>query len=507
MKARSTTDRARGSTRPGLPAWLVAAGVLAGVGLRWYVMASPLGGLDGDEGTSALVSSRVRDGEFLAFIPGLRAGGTALAYPRALVLALTGNHAVPAKLCEVAVFAAACVTVWRVGRRLWSELHGQVAGLIMWVYPAATVWDSTKVRLYYTTAILFVALALLVAARLHDAGQALLWRDVSAFGLIGGLSWWNHPMTLYAFVPIALWVLVTRPGIVRRAHLLAAGAVVGALPWLFYNARHDWLSLKQPVPPIQSSYPDRVEGFFRVLLPRLIGLRHFYAGPWFLRPWSYIAFVALGAAAAYAVLRWRGSKSVLAAVAALFPFLFAVPRNSAFVAEPRYGMPLVPVLALMAAALAVCVARGRACGVAALLIAATAATAFSLDRVIDTTAGSTVLEPVDYSPVWDFTAERGIDTFYADYWFAYPMIFEARRETVIIPLSGDYFGVGGQNQAGSDTAFFYRDSGCLDGWLEVLNGMGDIVATQERVGDRFVMVRTSRVVPVPVIAAAMSPRC
>jgi hypothetical protein len=153
----------------GLPAWLIATFAAAGAVLRWFVMAGPLGGLDSDEAVSALVSHEIRDGDIKALIPGLRAGGTLLAFPRAIVFELTGSNTVAAKLCEVAVFAVACVVVWRIGRRLFSERHGQIAALLMWIYPAATVWESTKVRLYYTVAVLLVALGMLVALRLYDS--------------------------------------------------------------------------------------------------------------------------------------------------------------------------------------------------------------------------------------------------------------------------------------------------------------------------------------------------
>ena len=158
----------RSRTATDCPRWLIAAVVATGVALRWFVLASPLGGLDSDEAVSALVSREISHGRFPALIPGLRAGGTLLAYPRALVLALTGQSSLAAKLCEVAVFAAACVVVWRVGRRMFSERHGQIAALLMWIYPAATVWDSTKVRLYYTVALLLVALGMLFALRLYE---------------------------------------------------------------------------------------------------------------------------------------------------------------------------------------------------------------------------------------------------------------------------------------------------------------------------------------------------
>ena len=492
----------------GLPRWLIAAVAAAGIALRWFVLAGPLGGLDSDEAVSALASREITHGRFPALIPGLRAGGTLLAYPRAVVLALTGPSELAAKLCEVVVFAVACVVVWRVGRRMFGERHGQIAALLMWIYPAATVWDSTKVRLYYTVALLLVSLGMLFALRLYDASETST-RDVAAFGAIGGLCVWTHPMAMYAFAPTVVWLLICRPALIRRAPLFAATAIGGALPWLVYNIRHNWGSLRQPLPSAPSTVRQRFEGFFRALLPRLTGLRHFYNGPWFLRPWSYILFVALGLMAIGAMIRWRGNRTLLLAIAIAYPLLFSIPRNSVFVAEPRYGVPFVPVLAIAGAALIMWVSRARLEVIAALLALAAIVTALSLQDVIDSSdkiaVQATVLRPISTDPVWKAIADDHLTATYADYWLAYRLVFEDRRDVLVIPLADDYYGIGGKHQEGADAAFFYRDSGCLAGWLEVVKGM-NMTATSEPIGD-FVLVRTPQPVPVPVIAAAMAARC
>jgi predicted membrane-bound mannosyltransferase len=104
----------------------LAAIVLAGIVLRAYVLQSPIGAMDADEATSALVSRQVLDGTFPAFIRPLEHGGTLLAYLRAPVLALFGPSPLVMKLVEVAVYAVACMLTWRLGRRLFSERAAQL---------------------------------------------------------------------------------------------------------------------------------------------------------------------------------------------------------------------------------------------------------------------------------------------------------------------------------------------------------------------------------------------
>ncbi|HUP74415.1 MAG TPA: glycosyltransferase family 39 protein [Acidimicrobiales bacterium] len=504
------TEVSPADRRDGLPPWLIATFAAAGVALRWFVMAGPLGSLDSDEAVSALVSREIQNGDIKALIPGLRAGGTLLAFPRAVVFELTGANTVAAKLCEIAVFAAACVVVWRIGRRVFSERHGQIAALLMWIYPAATVWESTKVRLYYTVAVLLVALGMLVALRLYDSPDgARAARDVAAFGVIGGLCVWTHPMALYAFLPTFVWLVVCRPALARRAPLFVASAVGGALPWLVYNARFGWESLRQPPGAVPSTFSDRFEGFFGGLLPRLTGFRHFVNGPWFLSPWSTVLFLALGVSAVIALVRWRGKRTLLLAICVGYPVLFAIPRNSVFVAEARYGLPFVPALATIASALIIWISRARVVAITAVLALAAIVTALSVQRVIDDSEAfavqHTVLRPISTDPVWDAIADRNLDATYAEYWLAYRLVFQDRRDVVVIPTSSDYYDLGGRHPEGADAAFFYGGSLCLVRWLEVLKD-NDLTATTEPVGD-YVLVRTEQPVPVAMIAAAMADRC
>ena len=202
------THRGRVS-RPagGLHPIQLAAIALAGIALRAYVLQSPIGAFDADEATSALVSRQVLDGTFPAFIRPLHHGGTILAYPRAPLLALFGPSPLVMKLTETVVYAAACLVTWRLGRRIFSERAAQLGAGVMWVYPPATVWESTKVMLYYMPALLFAVCALLLCVRLYQDNRP---RDIAWLGLVFGLSIWSHPIALYVAVPAVGWARVQR---------------------------------------------------------------------------------------------------------------------------------------------------------------------------------------------------------------------------------------------------------------------------------------------------------
>jgi 4-amino-4-deoxy-L-arabinose transferase-like glycosyltransferase len=483
------------------PAFL-AAMVLAGAVLRAYVLQSPIGGFDADEATSSLVSRQVLDGDLPAFIRPLHHGGTLLAYLRAPFLAVFGPSPLVMKLVEVAVFAVACLLTWRLGRRIFSEKVAQLGAGVMWVYPPATVWESTKVMLYYAPAVCFGTAAMLLCVRLyqHDhadaAASRAVRRDVAVLGLVLGLAVWTHPIALYTALPSCLWLAWHRRSLLRHVWLAVPTGLVGVLPWLWNNAHNDWGSLEQPVGQEQSSFWGRLTGFFEALLPRLAGLRHQYLGGWYLPPLSGVLYAALMVAALVALRRWKAERTLLLTVALAYPFLFAVPRNSVFVDEPRYGMALLPVLALGVGYALARLLRRDVLAVGAVGVLSIVSLA-SLRNVVVETAGEPgldVLRPVDTDELWPVLRQNDVRAAYADYWIGMRLQFEQREPFTLLPVNSYYLDYRYTAPAeGSEWAVFPKDSPLVARWTRLVAAQGRTFELQST--ERFVLVRTDRPVP------------
>jgi hypothetical protein len=479
--------------RTGLPTLVLVAFVVAGIVLRVYVLQSPIGtGLDADESGAALVSDEILHGDVSAFTEGLRHGGTALAYPRALVLAVVGRDDTAMKLCEVAVFAAACLVVWRVGRRMFDEHTGQLAAGVMWVFSPALVWESTKVMLYYTPAVLLAALCMLVCLRLYQHQQV---HDVAWLGLIGGLAWWTHPMTMYAVVPSIAWLGWMRPRLVREAWRAVPTVVVGALPWIIENAGNGWQSLSQPPGPAPSTFGERFSGFFTELLPRATGLRYQYLGEWYLWPLTFAVYLGFFVCVIVAVRRWHGERTMLLAIGLAYPVLFAFPENSVFVDEPRYAMVLAPSLALGAAYVLVRVLRRWELAAAAVLVLSLVSLVSLRHVVVESakTPGLDVLRPSDLAPIRTSIAEQGIRVAYAEYWLGFRLAFED-EDLQIIPLNSYYLDLyEDAPDDGADVALFFAGSPMIERWQGLLTQMGHTYDVQSV--DRYTLVWSSVRVP------------
>jgi hypothetical protein len=388
----------------------------------------------------------------------------------------------------------------------------------MWVYSPASVWESTKVMLYYAPAVCIGIATMLVSVRLAQRtatadpvapapavvaercaiGDRAVQRDVGLIGFLLGLALWTHPIALYVAVPACGWLAWQRPGLLRHVWLLAPTGIVGALPWLVHNLRNGWGSLEQPPGPESSTYATRLFGFFESLFPRLIGVRHQYFGDWYLWPLSAIVYAAVLVAALLAIRRWSGGRTLLLTVALAYPFVFSIPRNSVFVGEPRYGMALFPVLALAAGHGIARLLRREvlAVGVVGLLSIISLA---SLRHVVVDTAGQQldVLRPVATDELWPVLREQRIEAAYAHYWIGMRLQFEQKEPFRMLPVNSYYLDYRDTAPAeGSEWAIFPKDSPLIDRWTALVAEQGltfDLLATEH-----FVLVRAAAPVPFAV---------
>lgn len=410
--------------------WALLLSVVVGLALRAWVLNSPLGVIDSDEAAGALIARHLLDGRFNVFLWHNAYGGTLEAFPTAALFAVLGSGALAAKSVVVALYGAACVLTWRVGRRCLGEPAARMGAVLLWLYPGALVLISTKARLYYGSGLVLGLCTLLLCLRLADRAHR---RDTALLGLVLGLALWNNVQVGYLAVPAVAWLAVRRPQLWRCVPMAVPSFLVGATPWLAFNIRNDWPLLEQ-MDPFHTTYLDRLIGFFTQLLPKLLGLRHTYSGAWLLGPVGKVVYAAALAGFVWLLVR-RRLPSLLAAVAVAYPFLFAVPRASSYVGEPRYGLVLAPVVALLVALGITKVAGGRPTQLAIAALAAVVSVV-GLGAAIDVGRGGAHydLDPPPLRPLVRALDRRGVTTAYADYWIAYRLSFETRERIVATPV-------------------------------------------------------------------------
>jgi hypothetical protein len=342
-----------------------------------------------------LMAHEILRGHFFAFYWGQNYGG-AEPYVVAAVFALFGQSSFTLGLTPVLLDIVAVVLLWRVGRRLFGPEIALLAALLFWIWPEVYIFDSTLEYGFRFVTLICGLVVMLLALRISQRDEpclatrpetfpavqspsksaVVLCLDWLALGFFAGLGWWGSPEICYYLVPSVVFILwrLLKGRIEFRPELLLlsfAGAVVGALPWLWNNLHSHLGSLRKVPPQPDDSYLAHLSNFFKHTLPIVLGLRlranyvidqlawvpgsgRFLVGPSGPTWVSVIGMIAY-AAGLVGILIWivvlirRRQALVLVGAALLYPFVFALSPFSWDWRDGRYGLFLAPVLCLLVA--------------------------------------------------------------------------------------------------------------------------------------------------------------
>ncbi|CAN5762622.1 hypothetical protein BH23ACT1_BH23ACT1_09930 [soil metagenome] len=410
-------------TRP--PVWLIVLVVVVGVGIRAWILASPLGEVDSDEAVVGLMALGVLDGEIPTFFWDSNYGGTLDQLITAGVFAVVGASVLALKAVQVVLAGAACVLTWRVGRRIVGEGAARTAALLFWVAPAAYLLFSTKSRGWHWLGVCLTLGIVLMVLRLIERPRV---GGAAVLGLLLGLSFWTSPALGFVALPAVVYGVARNPRVMRVGWAVVPAFLVGAAPWIRFNLVNDFASLEQPPQPVDSTYLSRLAGFFTDGLPMALGLKVPYSGEWLGGPVGVAVFVAALIGFGVLLVRCRRRLGLLLVLAGAYPLLFAVPASSFYVGEPRYVLFLAPVLALLVThRLTTTAARG------AVLAGAAVLSVISLASLMSWSAdhpGNYDLASGDLDPVLSILERRGVNAAWGDYWTAYRITFETNEEVI-----------------------------------------------------------------------------
>jgi hypothetical protein len=404
---------------------LLATGAAAGVALRAWVLASPIGGLDADEAVWGLMARHVHDGELPTFFWGQAYGGTQETFLTAAIFAIAGSGTIALRAVPMLLTAVAALLVWRIGRRTVGEPAAAVAAVLFWVWPSYLVWKSTRAHGFYGAALVLALVVVLLALRLRDRRSI---PDAVALGVAVGLGWWATPQTAFVTAPAVAWLLWRRPAFARELPLVLASGAIGAAPWLVWSARHSWATLEAPFEG-GGSYFEHLRTFLYANVPTLLGVRAPFTLEWL--PGELVGRGLQLAAIALLVLAIRRRPlEPLVVVAAAYPFLAAFSPSAGLNEEPRYLVLLAPVAALLLATL---VARRWWTSAAVLVVALASSVAglasmASIEPPVPPVGGLRV--PADLSPVLRAIDDAGETRVRAHYAIAYRITFESDEQII-----------------------------------------------------------------------------
>ncbi len=417
---------------------LVVVAVIGGLALRARVLASPLGRLDSDEAVVGLMGDWI--GHFHKpplFYWGQYYGGTI--EPMLVAISMrVWRSTLSVKAVPLGLSVCVGIVTARAAKRLMSVHQARLAGALVIAWPG-TVWLATKERGFYWVTLLLVALALLVALRLHDARTrrgTWPWRDAVLFGALAGLAWYESAQCAYVLLPLFAWLVVHDRPRWRAMAQVGVGGLLGAAPWFLGVEKYRGKVFRQPGG--DADYLGRVGRALRELIPRVLGVRPSYYGGWLLAGAGLVVYLVLIAALGFAIVRgvmaahgWRGV-SVTIVIAVSFPLLVAIPRTASATFEPRYGLMLVPIAALLVARMATRPWIGAA--IVAVALAFGAANVHALLDFSRVQPAALDLTPSRLGPLERVLFQQGITRVYADYWIANPLTFDHVHGIVASPI-------------------------------------------------------------------------
>ena len=399
---------------------VAVCGAAVGTALRIWAILLPQGALDADEAVVGLMTHKILHGTLPVFFPGQGYGGTQESFLAAPLVAAFGLHAWTIRLVVVALWAASAVLVWRIGLRVLDEQRAVLAAVLFWVWPAYFDWKSTRAHGFYGSELFLGLAVLLLVLRL---AERVTRRDLVLLGLALGCSLWSSPQVAIVALPALGWLVWRRREVLRGLTFVVPAAVVGGLPWLLGNLRHDWYSL----------HPGRNEGPWSAhlhnlvvsTLPEALGLRLAWSFEWLGSPVvGYLLYAVLAAGFIWLLVRRPPRLAPLLLIVAIFPLFYFISPYTWLQSEPRYLTLVMPLLALLIAY--ALTTHLRAAAVLACAVALSAGGLAELDRhdvVAFRTEGTAV--PSNLDPVLDTLSAHHIGYAFASYWVAWPITFES----------------------------------------------------------------------------------
>lgn len=215
-------------------ALLLAAGIAVRVAVAFPSHKFPP---DADCVDSALGAFKILRGLHPVFVVGVRLGSL-VSYSVALLFLAFGISRDTLAL-EPLLIDLLLLGVWFAFLR--ETLDARLAfplALVFIAFPSQTFSFLEHIPTGYAETLLLCALAFWLASRLVRPGAENGWS--AGLGLVIGLGFWNSFQTLTCSIPALLWLGWSRPELLRRRSvvlLVAAGFVVGAMPWIVYNVR------------------------------------------------------------------------------------------------------------------------------------------------------------------------------------------------------------------------------------------------------------------------------
>jgi hypothetical protein len=357
-----------------------------------------------------------------------------------------------------------------------NRLLALAAAGTVWVWPYVVIWQSVREGGFREATLCCGIAALLCCVRVYRRCAGV--GTFLALGLALGLGWWASPEIGYFALPClvllaAWWWTVSRPVLTGTktgdreptrwvaVALVAAGGLVGSIPWWYANAHTGFASVRSGSLPANggATYGERLSVFFHYMLPMQLGVRTVLTGSWVGGPTVgkllYAVLLALIAAASVRAVWvvWRSGSALVPLALAVgvvgYPFLYAAAPGTAYWNDGRYGIYLPALIVLLFATVLTTLdirtpRSGRDSAPLRRLALALGAVGVLGALCLTVAGGRTAGVPAPFFTSWhngdapmehvvQAMREHHITAAYGDYWTAYDLDFLSGGRPTVSP--------------------------------------------------------------------------
>jgi hypothetical protein len=411
--------------------WTIAFALtgITGVVLRVFMYRSATAIPNSDEALSGVMVRHFVHGHLSVFIWGASYGGTQELLLTVPWFAIAGSSWFALRIVPDVLSAVAVILVWRVGLRTIGKPAAAVAAGLLWVWPPFTMLVVVRAEGFHASNLIYCAALLLLGLRIVERPDRA---RIAWFGFVLGLAFWETSQIIPVALATIAWVIWKAPRALRQAWVGLPAFVLGALPWLVWNARHDWLSFSSQKAGF-GTYLRSLRLLASPLGEMTLGLRSPYSAVPILPSALVVNLLFLGLLLLFVYGGYRSrnrSVSLLYFVAAVFPLFYALPSKTVYIEGwPEYTEVIAPVIALLLAQLAT--TYWRAVCLLALASLVTAVTIHRMD-VASRVPQPLPAAPGNFTPLMNTLNRLGLNRVYADYWIAYDLDFDSKEKIIAV---------------------------------------------------------------------------
>lgn len=429
-----------------------------------------------DEAVVALMARHILAGARPIFFYGQAYMGSMDAYLAAAGFWLFGQEVWVIRLVQTLLYLGVILTTYFTGKIAFDSPAAGLLAAAMLAIPSVNVMLYTTASLGgYGEALLIGNLLLLLAFWVvrralpgDNPGQTprrRMWLALLCWGLLAGIGLWTNGLTLIYTLPAgfylarAAWQDGRLHQLARWLGLMAGGALLGALPWVFFALQRGLPQLIQELfgsavsvetTPWLVRTAMHLGNFLLLGTSAIFSFRPPWAVRWLalpLLPFVLMFWVAVMVFFARRLRRGEAMRAEYGVLAGVGSVLLAGFVFTSFGVDPsgRYFLPLAVLLALVAAQMLISIARRGGPrwawlpgGLLALVIGyhgiGTLQCAWAYPPGLTTQFyGPTSIDHRADQALIDFLNEVGETRGYTNYWVAYPLAFHSQEHLIFVP--------------------------------------------------------------------------